>query len=249
MNHRRLLITTGVVAICFLLVLQVAGQLTDVIIVNNADEIRQVDIVESQGLLSSLTGVAKRVLSENANEVEHFPLPSLPAAWVTRLGSVADWVLVEVANETRHEVLSSLPDGLKSRLGAVLDRILIETANANRHEQLNYPIALINDKTAPIFSQIQVKTAASDAVKVTWITNEFANSFIKYGEVSGDYPSSKSNSSFVKEHSIRLSGLVPGTTYYYRLRGTDLSGNTKQSAEKVFTFVEEKILYIPSVRR
>ena len=70
---------------------------------------------------------------------------------------------------------------------------------------------------------------------VTWSTNRTANSFVKFGKVSGDYKSEVGTSDQQSLHVISLIGLDPGTTYYYKTLWTDEDGNTGSSSELSFT--------------
>ncbi|MBI2597496.1 fibronectin type III domain-containing protein [Candidatus Daviesbacteria bacterium] len=70
---------------------------------------------------------------------------------------------------------------------------------------------------------------------ITWTTSRSADSKIQYGTTSGSYGSVEpSNSDQVSSHSIQLTGLTAGTTYYYKAKWTDEDGNTGTSDEKSF---------------
>jgi hypothetical protein len=66
---------------------------------------------------------------------------------------------------------------------------------------------------------------------VSWSTNRTCNSFVKYGKASGDYGEEVGSSEQIASHSISLTGLDPGTTYYYKTYWTDEDGNTGSSGE------------------
>ncbi|MCL4374544.1 fibronectin type III domain-containing protein [Patescibacteria group bacterium] len=71
---------------------------------------------------------------------------------------------------------------------------------------------------------------------ITWSTSRSSDSKVEYGTKTGDYGDVEpSNSSQVTSHSIQLTGLNPGTTYYYKAKWTDEDGNTGTSDEKSFT--------------
>ncbi len=71
---------------------------------------------------------------------------------------------------------------------------------------------------------------------ITWSTSRTSDSKVQYGRESGKYGETEpSNSSQVTSHSIQLTGLNPGTTYYYKAKWTDEDGNTGTSEEKSFT--------------
>lgn len=86
----------------------------------------------------------------------------------------------------------------------------------------------------PVVSALTTKKA-----KISWSTSRSADSKIAFGTSPGSYNSEEvSNSSQVTDHSITLSGLTAGTTYYYQARWTDEDGNTGQSEEQSFTTVD-----------
>ncbi|MBU1885400.1 fibronectin type III domain-containing protein, partial [Patescibacteria group bacterium] len=71
---------------------------------------------------------------------------------------------------------------------------------------------------------------------ITWSTSRTSDSKVQYGTTSGSYGDVEpSNSSQVTSHSIQLTGLTPGTTYYYKAKWTDEDGNTGTSDEKSFS--------------
>ncbi|MGI5826094.1 MAG: fibronectin type III domain-containing protein [Patescibacteria group bacterium] len=71
---------------------------------------------------------------------------------------------------------------------------------------------------------------------ITWSTSRSSDSKVQFGTSSGSYNTEEpSNSSQVTSHTINLTGLEPGTTYYYRAKWTDEDGNTGTSEEKNFT--------------
>lgn len=70
---------------------------------------------------------------------------------------------------------------------------------------------------------------------VSWTTARTADSRIAYGTSSGDYFEEEvSNSEHVVSHTLNLTNLSPGTTYYYVTKWTDEDGNTGISDEYTF---------------
>jgi phosphodiesterase/alkaline phosphatase D-like protein len=86
-------------------------------------------------------------------------------------------------------------------------------------------------KSGPDTHDITTKKAT-----ITWTTDRNSDSKIQYGTKSGEYGDVEpSNSAQTTAHSIQLTGLNPGTTYYYKAKWTDEDGNTGISEEKSFT--------------
>ena len=77
-----------------------------------------------------------------------------------------------------------------------------------------------SDGTAPVITVGPAATPASNAFTVTWTTDEPADSRLEYGLTSG-YGSSTSDGAFVTSHSLTVTGLVPDTTYHYRVGSAD----------------------------
>ena len=107
------------------------------------------------------------------------------------------------------------------------------------------------DTTAPTYSQI-APWPMDTIANITWSTNEPANSQVIYGTTNPPGSPTTPTTSFVNSHAVSLSGLLPETTYYYRVISQDPSGNSEPS--NVFQFqtlriVDVRRLYIPSVRR
>jgi hypothetical protein len=68
-----------------------------------------------------------------------------------------------------------------------------------------------------------------------WETDEPADSFVEYGPNSS-LGASLANESLSLGHSFILYGLMPGTTYHFRVRSTDPTGNPSQpGADLTFT--------------
>lgn len=78
---------------------------------------------------------------------------------------------------------------------------------------------------------VSVKTKSAT---VNWATSRTSNSFVKYGTASGDYGEEVGSSDQVTSHEIDITGLNPGTTYYYKVLWTDEDGNTGESDELTF---------------
>lgn len=71
---------------------------------------------------------------------------------------------------------------------------------------------------------------------IAWGTSRSADSKVQFGTEKDKYGDVEpSNSNQTSSHSIQVTGLNPGTTYYYKVKWTDEDGNTGTSEEKNFT--------------
>lgn len=89
--------------------------------------------------------------------------------------------------------------------------------------------------TAPTLTASPSAVVKTKSATVSWSTNRTSNSFVKYGTKSGEYGDEVGSSDQVAAHSITLSGLNPGTTYYYKVLWTDEDGNLGESDEQTLS--------------
>lgn len=100
------------------------------------------------------------------------------------------------------------------------------------------------DTTAPVISNIQELDITTATAKISWTTDEAANSKIWYSVVipvitTGD--PTISASAYVTSHEMQLTALTSNTTYYYVIGSADASGNIVKSEEGSFaTLLTEK---------
>jgi uncharacterized repeat protein (TIGR02543 family) len=91
------------------------------------------------------------------------------------------------------------------------------------------------DTTAPVISNVTAAPAADGTATITWTTDEASDSRVDYGTTSGTLGQSASSASLVSTHSINLTGLTPGTTYYFTVTSKDAADNSTTSMESSFT--------------
>ena len=171
---------------------------------------------------------------------------SLNAGLSDVTGRVGQRIVLQYANTMRQERIVTPPAGLQTLFGQVAPRIILQYANTSRQVTLAYPVALIGDTVPPRISNVQAQSVGG-GVKVTWTTDEFATSEVRYGTAPGAYTHTASDPLFEKNHSLTLTGLTAGRTYYFVVRGADRSGNQAQSGEHQFR-VQVKT-YLPLIRR
>jgi hypothetical protein len=104
------------------------------------------------------------------------------------------------------------------------------TATAGGY-QVHYAV----DTTPPVISGLSAAAGETSAT-VTWTTNEPATSVVDYGLNPTSLTSSASVAGLSTGHSVLLTGLTPGTQYYYRATSTDAAGNTTSAPASPATF-------------
>lgn len=80
------------------------------------------------------------------------------------------------------------------------------------------------DTTAPIISDIKATSIDSFNEAISFTTNKETVTFIDYGNDTS-YGSNVGHPVLTTTHNIKLPGLTMGTTYHYRIKAIDKSGN------------------------
>lgn len=100
----------------------------------------------------------------------------------------------------------------------------------------------VPDTTSPVITNITVISKTKNSATITWDTDELSDSLIKYGTEPGNYIQTEHNATDVMHHTIKLTGLISNTTYYYVVNSTDPGSNSAQSEENnLTTFAEINI--------
>lgn len=100
----------------------------------------------------------------------------------------------------------------------------------------------IKDYKAPAITEITTNIVSEEEIEVNWSTDENSYSYIEYGETSYYGYVTDQNKIITTQHSVRITDLTPGTTYYYRIISKDAEGNTSCSEELTFTTKEKVIV-------
>jgi hypothetical protein len=81
----------------------------------------------------------------------------------------------------------------------------------------------------PVISNVASSVVTSSSATITWTTDINANSLVDYGLTTAYGNTSGDAINRVTSHNINLSGLSAGTTYRFRVRSTDVTGNETTS--------------------
>jgi hypothetical protein len=99
------------------------------------------------------------------------------------------------------------------------------------------------DTTPPTIDNINARVTSSETAVISWTTNEAATSRIDYSsdpailQDAAPPPADTltvSSNTHLTVHQLALSGLVPDTTYYYRVTSMDAAGNRATAAGASF---------------
>ena len=83
-------------------------------------------------------------------------------------------------------------------------------------------------------SDVSVEVNTNSAT-VSWITSKQASSNVSYGLSTAYENGSVVNGTMVLSHTILLDGLKPGTNYHYKIKSTDIMGNSSSTEDMNFT--------------
>lgn len=99
---------------------------------------------------------------------------------------------------------------------------------------IKLPDQIIAPKVLRILSGPAVSQVTQTAALIRWTTDEAGDSLIRYGARSGEYGLVVRDAKSVKEHSLQLTGLKPGTVYQFVVESKDAKGNKAQSRSLSF---------------
>lgn len=91
------------------------------------------------------------------------------------------------------------------------------------------------DSTPPVITAVAVSGQTGTEATITWTTDKASDTQIEYGPSPTYGASTGIHSAMVLSHEQVLAGLVPGTTYHYRVLSSDARGNQAVSADYAFT--------------
>ena len=83
----------------------------------------------------------------------------------------------------------------------------------------------VADLVSPVISSV-ASTTDVGVLTITWQTSEPATSIVRYGTNSSNLNLGVTNLALVTSHVVKLTGLIPGRTYFYLIVSGDAAGNT-----------------------
>jgi type VI protein secretion system component Hcp len=91
------------------------------------------------------------------------------------------------------------------------------------------------DTSPPQISEVSANNVTTTTATINWMTDERADSQIEYGQDANYGNFSALDDNLVTSHAMTLSNLAASTTYHFRVRSKDASGNATVSNDFIFT--------------
>ncbi len=93
----------------------------------------------------------------------------------------------------------------------------------------------------PAITEAPVASPDSFSANITWRTERIASSFVEFGTTSSaleDLDNEQGTADLIESHDIKVTGLTPEKTYYYRVKSIDIDENAAYSEVGSFTTLE-----------
>jgi hypothetical protein len=158
------------------------------------------------------------------------PIGTAPAGYRIYAGSApGDYKNVTDVGDVTSYVMSGLGTGPHYFAVTAYDISGLESDYSNE-VWLTIPDA---DTTPPVISQVSA-IADSSSVTIGWTTDEPATTQVEYGLTASYGSSTRVGPQLLTSHAQLLSRLAPDSTYHYRVRSSDVAGNSSLSPDYTF---------------
>jgi hypothetical protein len=104
------------------------------------------------------------------------------------------------------------------------------------------------DTTPPVISAIVPSNITQSSVTINWTTNEASSSQVEYGTTTTYGSMTTLDTNLVTNHTVALSGLNATTTYHFRVKSKDASGNEAISSDYTFTTLKIPIEVVGTIQ-
>lgn len=154
--------------------------------------------------------------------------------------SVYGTTLVAESDELGRYSLNGISPGQAKLTATFDDKSVVRIVEIKRGEtiegvDLTFEVL---DGLPPVITGVTVTELSENSVTIKWVTDEMSSSIVDYaiGPVGlGTYTLKESDSNMVLEHSISITGLMPGQIYHFRCRSVDFTKNEGVSSDYQFT--------------
>lgn len=177
--------------------------------------------------------------------------PKMPVSKGNKIGNIGDSGAAEGAPHLHFEIAKSNNTFLKIDGGGSIKIPVCDTEtmkkgwhwpgkdskfiNENYYDPSNFIKEHSADITPPVISSISANNITNSSATIIWTTNERATSQVEYGTTTSYGSSTSLSSTFFTSRGRTISGLQPSTTYHFRVKSADASGNLAVSGDNIFT--------------
>lgn len=113
---------------------------------------------------------------------------------------------------------------LQASYGNVLT-VYYRDANNGFGSAVDLTDTAIADFRPPTIHNVSVSNITSFAALVYFQSSSLSSAAVEYGPACGVFTDRKTNETSATTHQVQLTGLVPGSTYYFRVLATETAGN------------------------
>jgi hypothetical protein len=156
--------------------------------------------------------------------------PAFSWDYASDAGSGVDYYLVSVDDGEWTNVGNVVTYTLSTPLSDGTHTLKVKTVDKAGNEGDEGSLSFTIDRVAPIVTNMGAGFTSSSAT-ITWTTDEDATSQVEYGPTAAFGTSTPLDSRLVTSHGVTLTGLTPLSTYYYRVKSRDASGNETVSED------------------
>src|SRR3990170_6234665 len=107
-------------------------------------------------------------------------------------------------------------------------------------------ISATSDITAPIISNATTSSISGTSATISWSTNEVSSSQAEFGTSTSYGSSTTIDNTLVTSNTVTVSGLTSWTTYHFRVKSQDGSGNLTVSSDFTFTTIAPPDTTLPT---
>jgi hypothetical protein len=179
--------------------------------------------------------------------------PIIPSVGVTSLtpnSAVVNWTTdqastsqVEFGITASYGSLSAASNSLVTAHSVILSALNPGTTyyyaalstNASGTLATSATFSFTTPAAAPVIYSLSASSVGANTATITWLTDQASSSQVEYGTTSSYGSYSPANSSLVTSHSITLTGVSPGVTYYYAALSANAAGVLATSGTFSFT--------------
>ncbi len=108
------------------------------------------------------------------------------------------------------------------------------TGNTAMSGDKTFTTGVASDNTGPVISSVTVQNISASNATLTWTTDEPATSQIEFGPSASYGASTTKNETLQMSHNQIITGLTENTSYHFRVKSTDGSGNLSTTSDASF---------------